>query len=575
MTDTRYYQKELEYLRRRAMEFSRAHPAVAPLLSGPSSDPDVERLLEGTAFLAGQLSQQLDESYDRLAENLLELVLPQLLRDIPSCTIMQFTPKPALAESVVIPRGSRVGSADVDGVSCTFSTTCPVELAPMRLDAVVFDKRPGRQAFLRLDFGMTFPPAFPGLKCLRLHLRGGRTEALRRLYYLLGHTEHLVFQAGRNLRVPAAGNLRPVGFSPEDALFPYPSATLPCYRLLQEYFIFPEKFFFLDIPVPDTGVDKKGLEAFSCTLELRLSEEDPPAFSRDSFALFAAPAINIFPYETIPIRADHRQESYSVRANASKSEAYSPYLITSVKSVGPDGEKKFAQLLPIRGDHAAPSYKTFCHKGENGRREMEIHLNYPQDGPVPEAETLSLDVLYSNGPLPARLNVDDVRLPLSFSPALADFSNLTPPTSPVPPPAEGNMLWTMLAHLYLNYLPLADAETLRSLLLVYLPEKTSSPFPGANKKRIDSIVSLEAKAMDYLWKGRPVRGTDILLTLDESGFGNTGDMHLFAMVLASFIHEYSAINSFVRVTVTDTLNKYRFQWLKHMNDMSRQQGMAP
>jgi type VI secretion system protein ImpG len=201
---------------------------------------------------------------------------------------------------------------------------------------------------------------------------------------------------------------------------------------------------------------------------------------------------------------------------------------------------------------------------------MELHLSYSQDDPMPEAETLSLEVLYSNGVLPARLHAGDVRLPLSSSPALADFSNLTPPTSPVPPPAEGNVLWAMLAHLCLNYLPLADASTLRSLLLVYLPEKTDSPLPGANKKRIDSIVSLEAKAMDYLWKGRPVRGTDILLTLDESGFSNTGDMHLFAMVLASFMHEYSAINSFARVTVTDTLNKHSFQWLKHMNDMLQQ-----
>ncbi|MDR2055484.1 MAG: type VI secretion system baseplate subunit TssF [Desulfovibrio sp.] len=570
MTNMRYYQNELEYLRQRAAEFSRAHPAVAPLLSGPSSDPDVERLLEGTAFLAGLLSRQLDESYDRLAENLLELVLPQLLRDIPSCTVMQFTPKPSLAESVVIPRGSRVGSTDVDGVSCIFSTTCPVTLAPMRLEAVALDKRPGRQASLRLDFAMTFPPAFQGLKYLRLHLRGGRPGALGRLYYLLAHTEQLVFQSGQTRRVLAADSLRPAGFAPEDALFPYPPTALPGYRLLQEYFIFPEKFFFLDIPLPDMGVDKKGLDAFSCTLALRQSEDEAPSFSQDSFALFVTPAVNLFPYETIPIRVDHRQDAYPVRANTSKSEAYNPYLVTSVKSVGPNGEKKFTQLLPVREDQAAPSYKMRCRGAENGRREIELYLSYPQDAPLPEAETLSLDVLYSNGALPARLNSGDVRLPLSSSPALADFSNLTPPTNPVPPPAEGNVLWAMLAHLYLNYLPLADAGTLRSLLFVYLPEKTSSLHLGANKKRIDSIVSLEAKAMDYLWKGRPVRGTDILLTLDESGFSNIGDMHLFSMVLASFIHEYSAINSFVRVTVTDTLGKHRFQWLKHMKDLMQQ-----
>jgi type VI secretion system protein ImpG len=565
----RYYQQQLDYLRTLAAEFSRAHPAVAPLLSGPSSDPDVERLLEGTAFLAGQISQKLDESYDRLAEDLLELMLPQLLRDIPSCTVMQFTPRPSLSEPLVIPRGSRVGSDTVDGVSCIFSTTCPVELAPMRLDAVTPDNRPGRPATLRLDFVMTFPPAFPALKRLRLYLRGSRQDALNRLYVLLRRTERVLFQAGAEQRVLPGAALRPVGFAPDEGLFPYPATALPGYRLLQEYYLFPEKFFFLDIPVPDCGAGAKGAEAFSCTLELQpAAQAELPAFSRDDFALFAAPAVNLFPYETIPIRADHRQGSYPVRANASRTEAYIPYQVESVRGVGPDGERPYLPLLAQGNAASRPTYTTRCRRTESGRREMDLLLSYPQGGPMPEPDVLSLNVLYSNGEMPARLNVGGVRLPLSSSPALADFTNLTPPTRPAPAPAEGNVLWSMLAHLHLNYLPLADAKTLRALLSVYLPEKADSLNYGANQKRVASIVSLEARAMDYLWKGRPVRGTDLSLTLDESGFSNTGDMYLFAMVLASFLHEYSAINSFVRVTAADTLNKNRFQWLKHMQDLS-------
>ncbi|MDR1777092.1 MAG: type VI secretion system baseplate subunit TssF [Desulfovibrio sp.] len=567
--DTRYYQRELEYLRVLAARFSRAHPAVAPLLSGPSSDPDVERLLEGTAFLAGQLSQQLDESYDRLAENLLELVLPQLLRDIPSCVIMQFVPKTALSETLVIPKGSRVASREVDGVSCIFSTTCPVELSPLRLDKIRSDSRPGQKAILRLDFGMTFPPALATVKHLRLYLRGSRPEAVKRLYFMHRYAQRLVFQAGATRRVMPGNTLRPVGFAPDEWLFPYPSTALPAYRLLQEYYVFPEKFFFLDIPVPDFNMDTKGAEAFSCEIEFQQSvPEDMPSFQRDDFALFAVPAVNLFPYETVPIRTDHRQESYPVRANVSAAEAYNPYLVESVRSVGPDGERIYYSLPTRRGSVSTPTYRTVFRKTENGRREMELFLTYPAGGGVPEAATLSLKALYTNGDLPARLNIGDVLLPLSSSPALADFTNLMPPTSPAPAPAEGNVLWTMLAHLHLNYLPLADARTLRTLLHVYLPETTDALYFGANRKRIESVVSLEARDTDYIWKGRPTRGTDLTLTLDESGFSNTGDMYLFAMVLAAFLHEYSTINSFVRVTATDTLNKNRFQWLKHRKENS-------
>ena len=51
----RYYQQELQNLRDLAGEFSKRHPAAAPMLSNQSADPDVERLLEGVAFLTGNL----------------------------------------------------------------------------------------------------------------------------------------------------------------------------------------------------------------------------------------------------------------------------------------------------------------------------------------------------------------------------------------------------------------------------------------------------------------------------------------------------------------------------------------
>jgi type VI secretion system protein ImpG len=569
----RYYQRELEYLRVLAAEFSRAHPSVAPLLSGPSSDPDVERLLEGTAYLAGQMMQKLDEGYDRIAENLCSLILPQLLQDIPSCTVMSFSPKASLSDPLILPKGTRVASTATDGVSCIFSTAYSVELLPMRLAGVKTESSPGKQAGLRFDFTSTFPPALSGIRRLRLFLRGQRTDAVRRLYFLLRHTERVVLDIGNRRRFLPESALSPVGFDPDDALIPYPATAWPGYRLLQEYYIFPEKFFFLDIALPDFEAGDKGSAGFSCTLEFgRPLPDDMPSFAVDDFALFTTPAVNLFPYETIPVKADHRQESYPIRANSSKSGAYVPYRVTEVVSIpsgAPDKERVYPPLLAAGRDPSLPSYLTSYEKTEAGGREMRLVLVHPPGSPVPDPETISMRVQYSNGDLPRHLNVGDLREPLSSSPVLADFTNLIPPTAPAPAPAEGNVLWSLLAHLQLNYLPLADAQTARALLSAYLPGKTDVLYSGANAKRIDSIRSLDVRHTDYLWKGRPVRGSDILVTLDESGFSNTGDMHLFGMVLASFLHEYSAINSFVRVTAVDSQNNYRFQWLKHQPMRSR------
>ncbi|MDR3176380.1 MAG: type VI secretion system baseplate subunit TssF [Desulfovibrio sp.] len=566
-----YYQRELKQLRTLAAEFSRAHPAVAPLLAGPSSDPDVERLLEGAAYLTGQLAQKLDESYDRIAENLISIVLPQLLRDVPSCTIMQFTPKAAMRAPLVIPKGSRVGSVEIDGVSCVFSTTCPVELAPMRLAGVRAETGPGKPPHLRLDFVLTAPGALDGLTRLRLYLTGPRANTAQRLYALFFYTTGISLEAGKTrLRLPAS-SLRSAGFVPEEGLFPYPSTAWEGYRLLQEYYIFPEKFFFLDIMLPDAGIPAEDAANLACTLELEPGlPDDFPTFAPEDFVLFATPAVNLFPFETLPIREDLRRESYPVRANATRDEAYVPYLVESVKAVGPTGEERRYTPLPAAPpDSTVPAYTVRCPKKADGRREMQLFPLYPPDAPMPETSVFSLEALYSNGELPSRLNIGDVRMPLSTSPALAEFANLTPPTRPALALADGDTLWAMLAHLHLNYLPLADAPTLKALLSTYLPPKADALYANANKRRIEAILAVVSEETDFLWKGRPIRGSDLAISLDGSGFSNPGDMCLFGMVVARFLHEYSPINSFMRVTVTDSLNQKAFQWLKHQPYPSR------
>ena len=54
----KYYQDELTYLRELGKEFAAAYPAIAPLLAERGADPDVERLLEGVAFLTGRIRQK-------------------------------------------------------------------------------------------------------------------------------------------------------------------------------------------------------------------------------------------------------------------------------------------------------------------------------------------------------------------------------------------------------------------------------------------------------------------------------------------------------------------------------------
>ena len=85
--------------------------------------------------------------------------------------------------------------------------------------------------------------------------------------------------------------LRPVGLDPEDSLLTSPEYAHPAYRLLQEYFVFPQKFLFFDIELPRIQLAKK-------TADILILLSEVPARSvavnRSTFMLGCAPIINLF-----------------------------------------------------------------------------------------------------------------------------------------------------------------------------------------------------------------------------------------------------------------------------------------
>ncbi|EQD24923.1 MAG: hypothetical protein D084_Lepto4C00312G0001, partial [Leptospirillum sp. Group IV 'UBA BS'] len=130
------YEQELSKLRVLSREFAAAHPAIAPMLGQPSADPDVERLLEGVAFLTSLLHQRLTDHFPEFIQEIAQVLFSQFLRPIPSATILSFSPKGRLTESVRIPRGTRASSAPVDGTVCMFETCRETDLHPLAVSGV-------------------------------------------------------------------------------------------------------------------------------------------------------------------------------------------------------------------------------------------------------------------------------------------------------------------------------------------------------------------------------------------------------------------------------------------------------
>jgi type VI secretion system protein ImpG len=569
----RYFQEELAHLKDLGAEFSKAHPALAPMLSGPTADPDVERLLEGVAFLTGLLRQKLDDEFPELINELMHLIWPHYLRPIPSTTLIAFTPKPTVKQSMTIPAEIQIASVPVEGTSCLFKTTSDVEIHPLNLLDASFSQPSGRPPSIKLLLELNqlklsdWQP-----KGLRFFLAGDYPSATDLYFLLRRHLKRILLtplEAGASA-VLSPECLRPVGFSQQETLIPYPSQSYPGYRMLQEYFIAPEKFLFLELVGWEQWHERGEGSQFEIPFELD-TLPFPLRIKKDHFVLFVTPAINLFPHEADPIHLDHRKPHYLIRPSGSSIDHHQVFSVEKVVGFvhGTAEERHYVPFELFNPDpQSIPVYHVTVRSSPiKSGFDFYLSVAYPHGSPPPVSETLSLLLTCTNGSLPETLRLGDISQPTSRSPEFVEFKNIKPPTNSVLPPLGTNLLWRFLSHLSLNYLSLARAENLRALLGLYLfPEGRERTAILANKKRISGIENVEVKPSDRLVSGVMMRGREIKLNIRQDQFASQGDMFLFGCVLDQFLGGYASINSHTRLIIQEVMKGDIYQWPARLGD---------
>jgi len=570
----KYFQEELANLKELGAEFAKAHPSLAPMLSGPTADPDVERLLEGVAFLTALLRQKLDDEFPELINEVMQIIWPHYLKPIPSTTLIAFTPKSILKQSLVIPAGIQVASVPIEGTSCLFQTAYEVEIHPLQILDVSFAQPAGKPPAIKilLELNGLKLSAWPPQK-LRFFLAGEYASSADLYFLLRRHLQQITLrplEKGNICQLPPT-SLKPVGFAAGESLIPYPTQAFPGYRILQEYFICPEKFLFVDLVGWDQWQGRGEGSRFEISFELG---ELPFLLSRlkkENFSLFVTPAINLFPYEADPILLDHRRTHYLIKPAGFHPEHYQVYGVQKVTGFvqGTAEERVYAPFELFNPDpQSRPAYHVSIKQSPlNNGLDFYLSVAYPPGSGLPAAETLSIQLLCTNGSLPENLRVGDVARPTNNTPEYVEFQNISPPTPSISPPLGTNLLWRLLAHLSLNYLSLARVENLRALLELYLfPETRERAATLANKRRIAGIQSIETVPSDRLVSGILMRGQEIKLKMRQDHFASPGDLYLFGCILDHFFGGYASINTYTRIAVQEILKGDLYQWPARIGD---------
>ena len=577
-----YYERELSAIRRLAAEFADAHPKIAARLrlsSDAVDDPHVARLLEGAAFLAARVHHRLDDEFPELTDALLGVLYPHYLAPIPSAAIAQFEPQADLALPVRLATEIALETEPVRGEPCRFRTAWPVTLWPIEIESVRLSGLPlsapanpvaaGAVAVLRIALKCRSDDASfasLGVDRLRFFLRGAANVALPLYELLCAHAISVAYADDpadtAPVIVPAAA-IEPAGFAADEALLPWPARSFAGFRLLTEYFAFPEKFRFVDF----TRIEAKTLLSAGRRMEIfvyfdRALPELERALGTDVLALGCTPIVNLFAQRCEPIPLTHTENEYRILPDARRPAAMEVWQVERVRETRPDGSARswrpFYRLTNADPEGEAPA--GFYHVVRRGTAApltgSELYIAPADPGFDPDAaaeSVLSIDALCFNRDLPTALPFGGGRPELRLiegSSAVARVTCLSPPIPTLRRPLRERRFWHLVSHLSLGHLSVvggADgAAALREVLRLYDLRDSAE-----TRSAIDALVGVSGTPGTARVPGARMgafcRGLDVTLEFEQRPW-HTGGLYLLAAVLDRFLALHATVNSFVRTS---------------------------
>lgn len=566
----KYYQSELSYLRELGREFSEAHPELADVFSAKGGDPDVERLLEGFSFLTARIRARIDDAVPELIEALGQLAFPHYVRTLPSSAIIEMTPSSnALRARHVIAAGTELGARPVEGTSCTFRTTMPLELVPLSIHGVALDPPSARMTALRVSFRTTEAgrAAVFNPDTLRLHFAGPIAQASTLFQWFTRHLRSVVYRTAQAEVALGDGAVSSPMIAAGGALLPWPELSHAGPRLLQEYFLLPEALLFADVH----GLSRVPFDQTAAQFDLVFYFDEPPSLSErvsvEQLRLNCVPAINLFEVGADPIALDARTHEHLLRASGVNPKHMEVYEIGEVLGVRENRRDRVRYSRFVAFEHASrqredQAYFTMRRAISpiDGGLDTYLSVMTPRDVPLDTgAETLSVALTCTNRGLPAGLRVGDISVATPRSPTIARFRNITGATPPIAPPLGSELYWRLLAHLALNQRSLGEGDNLRAFVGLYCFEGEQQ-HARANRARVQSIsrvaTSLARRVINELVMG----GVRVDVELDETQFASVGDANLFGHTLDALFGALAPINSFSALHVRLNPSSSELSW---------------
>jgi type VI secretion system protein ImpG len=596
-----YYNNELYYLREMAEEFAKDNPQIAQQLSLAGftcADPYIERLLEGFAYLAARVHYQLDSDFSKFTQALINNIYPDYLMPFPSVSVVQFMPDfndNDILKGVTIPRHTSLKTLyrSTAGTPCNFTTANEVILWPIKINTASYTTE---GIYTAHSLGINKPPKASlslklttekGIKFKQLdtdhldfYLCGASMKVLMDLYEqiftdLLAVVIEFKDKDGNKCRIKLKDiekQVQPLGFGEEQSLLPVNLRNYQEYRLLKEYFVFPQKFlFFRLLKLQDAfkQVDSDSLKVVFVMKNENLLLET--SISGKNFSLYSTPVINIFEKRLDRLSISDRKVEYQVNADNSKLHDYEILQINKIEAYNNKNDntllfKPFYQVSEY--DNKKNLYysinRRLIQEDENHKLGtdtyislLDIHSLYYEK----IVSELAITALCSNRAVPSDIPVNtsaktDFFMSSQFP--IKAVKLIERPTKPNYTYLNSVSDWTIVNHLKVSYKNILDkephenTEILQELLKLYACSdklQDRKQIKGLTNVKVEKgVMRIEAK--DGVSFGS---GLNVELEFNENQYGDSG-----FFILSHILHKVISCSTPVNTVLkTKTFSNQR------------------
>lgn len=566
-----HYEAELSKLREEAVVFAHDHPAAAHALAlgrGRSGDPHVELLLQSFAFLTGRLRHQVEQDNALLPNTLLAQLYPHLAAPIPSLLVAQLKVGPDT--SGMLPRGREFHATAHDkhgrNVRCRLSTCYDTPLAPLdvtglaHVSTTAYDELsddPNIHSVLKLSLKNLGTEPLSTLTIDHVH---GYLDVenlnVWKLYALLAlQLADVAVDDGSGI-LKRGARLRWLGFEEQEAALATDLVTHPGYRLVQEYFAFPEKFLFFEL----SGLDLSQAESKLDLLFILKSGVDKTlTLTAQTIRLNCVPLVNLFAQRLEPLALDHTQYEYRLSGDFANHSHTEIYRVESLEATAPGqaarpvmpyfGFDGFAQIENQRYFYVTRQVESMLRSvagTETYISFLDLDFNLQQAA----GEVIGGNALCTNRRLAEQFRLGD-RLRLDGPGPARSAEVVAKPTAHQTPSLLGGQPWSLVSQLLLNHLSLASGRqalaALKQMLRIHIGRDS---LLGA--KQIDALCTLDVRPivrpLDVGGRRAMVDGLGITLTIDSARFDGSSPL-LFCEVMRRFFSLYASVNMLTELSL--------------------------